>query len=498
MYSRRRIGLACAALAGLLAFSLGAPASTASKHTAAFDLDHGNAATEYAIPIVQPVIEELSPGGNDLTIILHWTSQITAAWFDAVAPYHPTAVGIASRLPRQERTEATNRNVNIALLYASYQIFSSLDPQESERWRKMLTDVGLDPDDQTTNPNTPVGIGNSAGRALAESRRHDGMNQHGDEGGRKYHRTPFADYTNYQPVNTADELTDPTRWQPAVVTDDNGIYRQQRFVTPQMRLADPYTYSSPEKFRAPAPIARKDGADSAEYRAQADNVLHHSAKLTERQKLVAETFDHKFVSIGNASLFLSEKLDLSIIESVQQEALFTLSNYDTTIAVWQEKHRYDAVRPFSAIAHLYGDKPVQAWGGPGKGTVADMPANQWRSYINSADHPEYPSGSAAVCASQAQMARNMYQDDQLGFPVEYAKGSSRIEPGSTPSSDTTLRFDTWSELEEQCGQSRVWGGVHFQQAVDAGADLGHQIADVAYRTMRGYVAGTAPPLTAGK
>ena len=40
-----------------------------------------------------------------------------------------------------------------------------------------------------------------------------------------------------------------------------------------------------------------------------------------------------------------------------------MAAFDTVIAIWNEKYRYHAVRPFSAIRLLYGDKPVTAWGG---------------------------------------------------------------------------------------------------------------------------------------
>jgi hypothetical protein len=40
------------------------------------------------------------------------------------------------------------------------------------------------------------------------------MNQLGDEGGVLCNRQPYADYTGYDPVNTAYDLRDPSRWQP--------------------------------------------------------------------------------------------------------------------------------------------------------------------------------------------------------------------------------------------------------------------------------------------
>lgn len=71
-------------------------------------------------------------------------------------------------------------------------------------------------------------------------------------------------------------------------------------------------------------------------------------------------------------------------------------------------------------------------GGPGKGTVSDLPASQWRSYLDVADHPEYPSGSAAFCSTIALTSRLFYGDDNLGYSYKFLKGSSYVEPGITP------------------------------------------------------------------
>ena len=39
------------------------------------------------------------------------------------------------------------------------------------------------------------------------------------------------------------------------------------------------------------------------------------------------------------------------------------------------------------------NKPLTTWGGPYKGTVNNMKADEWTSYLPVANHPEYPSAS---------------------------------------------------------------------------------------------------------
>ena len=146
--------------------------SSLPQNVMAFDFDHGNAAIEIVIPTVAPIIfTDISPTGGDATLVLRVTTLTTNAWFDATAPYHPTAVGIYSKLERRPQEESvTNKNMNIALLYASYHIFNSLIPQKNPVWRAMLGNVDLNPGNASLNPASPEGIGNLAGSAVVKAR----------------------------------------------------------------------------------------------------------------------------------------------------------------------------------------------------------------------------------------------------------------------------------------------------------------------------------------
>lgn len=456
-----------------------------------FDFDTGNAATEVVIPAALPAIFEVSPGGNDATLVLRATTLATTAWFDAIAPYHPTAVGVYSRIPRRPEVQRTDRNRNIAILYASYHVLNSLYPHRTDEWRQMMLSVGLDPDDDNVGAGNPAGVGNRAGMAVVAARERDGMNQLGDEGGRIYNRQPYADYTGYQPVNTAYELVDPSRWQPSLSPAGGGIFRIQQFVTPQLAVTLPYSYPDPTVFVSPPPI--DSHPSSPGYQAQADEVLAVSATLDDYRKMTAEFFDNKLISLGGSIFFLTVTQGLSLEEFVQVDFLTNLAAFDAAIATWQEKYRHDAVRPFSAIRYLYGDSPVTAWGGPGRGTVSDLPASQWRSYLGTADHPEYPSGSACFCASHAQAARRWFGTDALGFFQPTPAGSSRVEPGVTPATDMVIGpWETWTDFEQECGQSRLWGGVHFQASITAAQALCRPIGDLVYEFVQDHIAGTAP------
>ena len=149
----------------IAAVTLAVGGATLSAQAPIFNFDTGNAGIEVIIPAVIPALFQTT-APNDAPIILRHTTVITNAWFDAIAPYHPTAVGVYSRLGRRPPIEAaTNRQKNIAMFYASYRVLNRLMPRFAANWRAMLVSVGLDPDDASEDLTTAVGIGNVAGRA---------------------------------------------------------------------------------------------------------------------------------------------------------------------------------------------------------------------------------------------------------------------------------------------------------------------------------------------
>jgi hypothetical protein len=474
------------------------PNDPAADRAPDFNFDTGNAVSELFVEGRQAAGGLMAIAPMDITMMIRVTQMVQLSWFDAVAPYHSTAVGVYSRLGRRPSSEsATNRNKNIALLYASHRVLVELLPTQTAEWRKIMTSVGLDPDDRTENKTTPVGIGNLAGKAIIANRRRDGMNQLGDEGGRRYNPQPYADYLQYQPVNSAFKIRDPSHWQPLLGPHDRrlkqgagdvGAYVIQQFVTPQLSVTKPYSYTDPDEFRV-APPKNSDHTNTRAYKRQVDEVLAASAELTDEQKLMAEIFDDKFLGIGLSIGEACAAHDLDLDGWIQAHMLAATAAFDTCIAVWRNKLRYDAPRPFTAIRHVYGGKKVTAWGGPGKGTVSDIPADQWRGYLLVGDHPEYPSGSTSLMAAQAQVTRRFLDSDTVDFTLPYAKGSSLAEPGVTPAKDLVVHFDTWTDLNRACGTSRLWGGVHFMPAVEAGWELGARVGDRAYEFVVKHIKG---------
>ena len=98
-----------------------------------YDLDSptNNIIIERILPVVLPVMFFENGGAfgtGDAVLIYRWALIVATAWFDAAAPYHPTAVGVYSDLGRRPAQEAeTNGDISVALAYSSHKIFAWCD-----------------------------------------------------------------------------------------------------------------------------------------------------------------------------------------------------------------------------------------------------------------------------------------------------------------------------------------------------------------------------------
>jgi len=465
------------------------------------------AVIEAAVP---RLLSTVSPG--DAPLILRTTTLITAAWFDAIAPYSEAAIGVHSSLGRLEPGD-TNFNRNIAIMYASHKVLNSLMPQFSQDWDAMLVNVGLDPSNDSIDASTAVGIGNLAGNAVVAAREQDGMNQLGKDCN-QYYPKPYADCSGYSPINTAQKLIDPKKWQPDTLTSGSGIFYSQQFVTPQLGTTKPFSYEEPT-LMAPKPARSyaitPSGRPFPAYIDQANEVLDAQVNLTDEQKLFAEFYDNKIISLGYSTLAAAFKHHLSLEQFVQLDYLVNVAAFDSAITVWYNKRKYDAVRPFSAIRYLYKNDDITAWGGPGMETVSDLKGSEWRPYLQSANHPEYPSASASFCRAHVTSMK-LYLESEVGLSSEQANdltfwvpgflpeqfevldkqaGSSIIEPDFTPQTHTVLGWNTWDDFSDTCGLSRLWAGVHFYDSIPAGQAIGDPIGSNAYQWLKTYIDGTA-------
>jgi hypothetical protein len=421
--------------------------------------------------------------------------------YDAWAAYDERAIGTqladALRRPAPERTEA---NKERAISYAAYRALVDVLPTDTNSvYIPLMKQLGYDPSDNSADIETPTGIGNVACAAVLEFRHHDKSNQLGDLA-----QGPYSDWTGYAPVNSPSPVptraapADPNRWQPLTYVSSTGDLVTQRFVGAQWSEVTPFALSTADEFR---PLLRPFGPasyGSPEYRQQAEELISLSADLTDREKMIAEYWsdgpdtDQPPGHWARFAQWVSARDHHTLDDDVKM--FFALSNamFDAGIAAWDAKRAYDSVRPVTAIPFLFRGKTIRAWGGPGKGTV-EMDASQWIPYQESTfptpPFPEFVSGHSTYSAAGAEILKRWTGSDRFGGSVTLPTGSSKIEPGITPTHPVVLGWNTFSEAANEAGISRRYGGIHFREADLAGRLLGRLVAAQAWSKSQSYFNG---------
>lgn len=407
--------------------------------------------------------------------------------YDAWAAYDSEAVGtLLGGDLRRPVDERTLDNKNEAISYAARAALVDLYPTEKARFDDLLTSLGYDPDDTSTNKSTPSGIGNVAAQAVLDLRHDDGSNQLG----------AYSDTTGYVPVNDPDHINDASRWQPLRVKDGHGNFVVQKYIAPHWGLVTPFALTSASQFRPTAGPLQTD--PSGKYYQQAQQILDYSANLSDEQKVIAEYWadgPSSELPPGHWNLiaqFVSSRDKHDLDDDVKM--FFTMTNaiFDASIACWEAKRHWDYVRPITAIHFLFKGKKVRAWAGPYKGTAV-IDGETWRPYqqetVVTPPFPEYVSGHSTFSAAGAEILKRFTGSDDYGSSHKQLKGTSLVEPGTVPATDITLSWATFSDAADEAGISRRYGGIHFEDGDLKGRVMGRQIGAQAWEKAQAYISG---------
>ncbi len=120
---------------------------------------------------------------------------------------------------------------------------------------------------------------------------------------------------------------------------------------------------------------------------------------------------------------------------------------EAVITVFHYKYIYLQVRPVTYIRNVIGDAT-------------------WSSFIPTPNHPEYPAAHGVISAAAAEGLTAVFGDigpltdhtwDYLGFPAR--------------------TFNTFREFALDAGNSRFYGGIHYQPSINTGLREGTIVGD---------------------
>jgi hypothetical protein len=139
---------------------------------------------------------------------------------------------------------------------------------------------------------------------------------------------------------------------------------------------------------------------------------------------------------------------------------------DAAIAAWQTKYLPFPAgtlwRPITAIQDC--DNWNSAF------TTCDP---SWTSLIATPPHPDYLAGHPTFSTAAATVLDAFFGTDDVPF----CSTSLPYSNGGTPVGPMTLCYDSFLAAAQDATDSRIYGGIHTNFAVNNGVELGAEIAD---------------------
>ncbi|MFD3325025.1 vanadium-dependent haloperoxidase [Streptomyces sp. NPDC058701] len=483
-------GVSSAIAAALLATTLTSP-SYAGPPDASFDGRGGDNAVliwNRQIATALNVNNQGSPHPTPPPVGARTFAVVHTAIFDTWAAYDHRAVGTQRggelRRPRAERTEANKRK---AVSFAAHRALSDLFPLQHASFDEQLRAQGYDPTEaksRAPKPGSPASVAATATDALLTVRHEDGSRQQAEPA----YATPEGYYEPVNPpqdVNTFDKaaLVAPDRWAPLTVGGST-----HTFITPQFATVKPFAIEDPAAYIPPAPP--KYGTPEAN--AAIDAQIQRNANLTERQKAIAEHWQYRGSSSSSIpqewAAFVSKRDRHSLDEDVKMYFALNLAQGDEGVVDWKTKVDYDYARPITMIRYAKAGEQIRGYAGPGKGTQT-IDGSQWRPYLNTPAFAAYGSGHSGFTAAGAETLKQFTGSDRYGATGTIKAGSSKIETAA-PAQDVGLKWNTFSEAAQEVGESRLWGGVHWEFDHTVADEQGRELARDVWAKTQHYINGT--------
>jgi hypothetical protein len=221
---------------------------------------------------------------------------------------------------------------------------------------------------------------------------------------------------------------------------------------------DPFTLTSPTRFRADPPPA----VTSERYRKDYDEVKKlgsfGSTDRTPQQKDIAYFYSDNFLAQWNRALRgIATRHLRRTGDSARLFALANLSVADAVITSWDSKKFYSFWRPITAINEGDSDGNPKTAGDP-----------TWQPLINNPNYPDYTSGANNVTGAMTRTLSLFFERDRMTFEV------TSLAPLAI---QKTRVYNRFSDAAQDVVDARVYLGIHFRFADTAARKQGQRVAE---------------------
>jgi len=139
-----------------------------------------------------------------------------------------------------------------------------------------------------------------------------------------------------------------------------------------------------------------------------------------------------------------KKQKLSLAKTAYVHALVSIGIADAFISCWNSKYKYNRVRPVTAIKKLID--------------------RNWSPLLQTPPFPEYTSGHSVISATASIILTHLFGD-----------GFSFTDDTEKEFGLPSRKFNSFAHASKEAAISRLYGGIHFRDAIENGVKEGEQI-----------------------
>jgi hypothetical protein len=140
----------------------------------------------------------------------------------------------------------------------------------------------------------------------------------------------------------------------------------------------------------------------------------------------------------------SKKKNLSLSKTAYAHALVSIGIADAFISCWNNKYKYNRVRPVTAIRKLLD--------------------RNWSPLLQTPPFPEYTSGHSVISTAASTILTHLFGEN-FSFTDD-----TEVEFGLP-----ARKFKSFRDAAKEAAISRLYGGIHFRDAIENGVKEGEQI-----------------------
>ncbi len=228
---------------------------------------------------------------------------------------------------------------------------------------------------------------------------------------------------------------------------------------PWVRAVTPWTMASPSQFRAPPPpglesdLWIQDYNETKAYGGAVSSV--RTPEQTDLGQFIGGAGVNPMVQWHTTWRSIASDQRLSILETARLFAMLSTAASDALIACWDSKYTYAFWRPVTAIRAGGGNPNLDADQG-------------WIGLATTPNHPEYPAAHGCLSGSVVTVFQAYFGTDELNFTMTSA-AAGLMHP--------VREYRRFSDALEDILNARIYGGMHYRNSTEHGAELGGRIGN---------------------